>query len=296
MVGKVLTVIFAQSSPIGTMQHAKCHKDYKGMSKMDIDAHALHVLLKDRLNIKGDIRLHNNRKKKEIEEIIKAIKSYTAYTFVFLTYLHRSYRCVDKNEDLIECYDASVSLKEIFLWMERNEVFHGKPKLFIVQADDLTLLYPGKRVKGSGGIGGSDDDIMTVRSKIPKDSDRLLLFSTLPQMLANPDRKTGGSSPRTQPTQSTSQGDSVETTPPKNPSFLIQAIRDVLCDPNTQDHAIEPHLVKQAVWINMRVKILTEQLRKDDKFKEANLPLPVVTSSLTNHFRLTKASEYGGGP
>lgn len=287
-------LIFSQSTPIGTLSNPKVLKTYDG-TDMDADAYEIHRLFKDVLPVDADIHLHNNRKRQEIETIISEItikhgenptyySRYGAFVFAFLTYRSRNLPGMrfDDYEDRIDCYDQPLTMEDIYKMVKEKQPFIGKPKIFIVQADNIRLLYPGEVTKGPEPVLPN-----AITRRIPSDVDRILLWSTLPQKLAYLDQdNVGFTESRIQRSQTGNVVTTASADPGERPegSFLIQAMFEVLS--YAYNHKPDTHLLTQTAWINRRVKALAEEVKtKYDKFKDSDLPLPVITSTLRKPFR-----------
>ncbi|KAH3776138.1 hypothetical protein DPMN_177553 [Dreissena polymorpha] len=126
----------------------------------------------------GIKRLINHERTQVFDEIdtIEA-ESYDAYYFVVLSYLDKG-----KKGDTgfkIQFHDKSIEMSELMDRVKSRPEMAMKPKVFIVQADDLELLTSNIIYKSiPSGLGYKKSIV-----KIPTDADQLLLVSTIPQSL-----------------------------------------------------------------------------------------------------------------
>lgn len=278
MSGKVLVLLFSQRSPIGRKTQGKYIIQDPSGRDVDIDELELCRFFESRMGNKVKICPHRDRKLAEIEDILgKISEEYDMYFFVFLTFLTAGKEKY-ANEIRVDCYDLPVTLDKIFDCVNRDP-FIGKPKIFLVQADDQRIL-PKEDTK-VGGFVGSKTDITLKTVKIPTHVDRHLIMSTLPQQLTYLDALKGvGLSDKHKPISRPMCADDQP-----NGSFLIRAFVEVLSDPEYK----EEDLASQTTWINGKVEHYIRQLQqREEVFKGKSLTVPLVMSTLRSTVELHK--------
>lgn len=243
-----------------------CTKNFgKGFKKFengedDVDAVEIVKFFKDRLKLQDEDIVC--RKQFPGDEM--AYSRYDCFFFIFLT-------CIKKSKMQLSG-DEQFSLNEILDMAKKEKSLAGKPKVFLVQADDLEIWRekdPGEAVKGYQKL---------VESKLPQDADRLVIMSTIPQAMA------------------------LHPTAGGTMSFLVKAFIDSMLTKNEQD------LLSKTVEINAQVyRSIRSALEKDagdekekmvrsdarklsEDFKTENLktsPLkvPLVVSTLTKFLK-----------
>lgn len=197
-----------------------------------------------KLKIYEDIKLKCNSTRKEIEKYLTNFKKkdkyekYDIFFFIFLTHLAKKagpYALV--THDMAGEEKNFIQLEDIFDILKNTRCLVMKPKVFLVQADDAC------QTKGI--------DIKT--AKIPQDSDRLLIFSSLPDKL-----------------EDKSKGKAVPAEDGRR-SFLIDAFVNVIENPNNRKEdllTLTTHINKE-----VRINVLGG--------KDYQPPLPLVSSTLT---------------
>ncbi|XP_052782649.1 uncharacterized protein LOC128218912 [Mya arenaria] len=204
-----------------------------------------------------DIVLSKRRKK---EEVIKMFNRwggncneeheeknlaqwYDYFFFVFLGY------CNDIEKTHFQFDDGRMPISDIYDQIKTMKPYVGKPKVFLIQADDISLL-PSKFITK----GGSDREIKT--RTLPQDADRLIISSDIPQLFANRNHPE-----YTKLTDST--GSPGQAQPPRPRwSFLVEAFSDVMTDrqyttPGNGD------LLTRTCFINAKVSALVDELHQD---------------------------------
>ena len=272
---KVRVDIFTQNSPIGKPEPTKTKTD-----GTDTDTFILANLFKETMNV--EVKPHHNRKKQELQELIEGIRDKCeVYFFVFLTYLH------DEDQTTggirIQCYDAAISLEEIFDLVKDKPPFIGKQKIFLVQADDPRIL--GGATK-AGGFDGEETPFPVPIPKIPTDCDRLVMFSTLPQQLSS-DLHTARQITSGVETINLTDGGKAVTSPSDNSpnpndkaSLLVAAFDEVLRAALADEALRKEDLLTQTTRINGSIYLKIKQLNTLKKFEDKKFQIPLVTSTL----------------
>lgn len=111
----------------------------------------------------------HRRKRNEIIDYVKGLRDvtdkYDAFIFVILTELVKK-----RGEgNLFKAFDENFTLEEIFEELSKIPKLVAKPKFFIIQATDVTYTSVVKGDEGGKPV------------KIPKDANRLVIYSTLPR-------------------------------------------------------------------------------------------------------------------
>lgn len=193
--------IFSNFSPPNWRK--KVQKWNEAYGYMDVDAINLKNIFQDRFS-EENFHLeytHDRPFKDFMSDCIQVMNSdkknlYDCFFFAFLTFSdtgdERLHFSNSESENLVP---LELVLEEV----KKQEVTWGKPKIFLLQADDMSLIPKG------------DEKEKEKKVKIPQDADRLIITSYIPQKVAN--------------------NDSQE----KNPSFLIQAFKDALLDEESND-------------------------------------------------------------
>ncbi|XP_045181701.1 uncharacterized protein LOC123540593 isoform X2 [Mercenaria mercenaria] len=196
--------------------------DCKFRQNIDFDAY-----IKDYIEIMED-------KDKKFDKYEK----YDCFVFVFLTYI---------DDEKLHFHDKCIPLEEILNKVKAQEVTRGKPKIFLVQSDDNTLLGVKTLPKGP---------VEVIERKIPQDADRFIIQSTVPQGIAN---------------RNTSSGT-------KNPSFLIQAFTQALSENWEREEHKREDFLSLSTEINGKVD---DMIRSSGDNRAGDMQVPLVTSTLT---------------
>lgn len=223
------------------------------------DSESLEKIFKDEFKLRAnDINAQNNRTKVQIVDHLESFASkrdgdiYEKYDIFFFIFLasqdndHGPYTLkTEPPEDACKS-DNFIRLEEIFDTVKNKPCLVMKPKIFIVQADDENLRTRRK---------GPQVGLKTV--KIPSDSDRLLIFSTIPYILK--DTVTGGKVvlPRDK----------------EDRSFLVDAFINVFKEPGNR----RQDFLTLTTSINKRVGSHNAKAKSTG----SALPLPLVSSTLT---------------
>ena len=272
---KVRVDIFTQNSPIGKPQPTKTLTD-----GTDTDTFILANLFKETMNV--EVKPHHNMKKQELQELIEGIRDKCeVYFFVFLTYLH------DEDQTTggirIQCYDAAISLDEIFDLVKDKPPFIGKQKIFLVQADDPRIL--GGATK-AGGFDGEETPFPVPIPKIPTDCDRLVMFSTLPQQLSSYLHTALQITSGVETINLTDGGKAVTSPSDNSPnpndkaSLLVAAFDEVLRAALADEALRKEDLLTQTTRINGSIYLKIKQLNTLKKFEDKKFQIPLVTSTL----------------
>lgn len=96
-------------------------------------------------------------------------EKFDCFMFVFLTFAEVD-GSLHFNDTTLE--KGLIPMEKIIDVVKNLQVARGKPKIFIVQSDDLTLSREKVEIKGDGPKGVT----------IPTDVDRLIIQSTIPQI------------------------------------------------------------------------------------------------------------------
>ncbi|KAH3748076.1 hypothetical protein DPMN_182513 [Dreissena polymorpha] len=212
-----------------------------------------------------DIVLFFSKFAKDNEEGLKA-SEYDKYVFVFLSTLKSADCIFVGNKDNKECLHMAKVYDEI----KTSTFMAGKPKVFIIQADDEGMV--------------KDIEVPQVPQadrKLPQDADRLIIMSTLPQILANIVDKDLG--PLDLPTPNLEsliravqeKEQSLPISKQSQASFLIQAFVAVVKQCREDDKEVftnTPYILKM---VDERL----DPFRA--RFPHIVFPLPLVTSTLT---------------
>ena len=254
---------------------------------MDTDTLILTNLFKDTMNV--TVKPHHHMKKEELLEEIKGItekkEEFEVYFFVFLTYLYNE----DKTTDgvRIQCYDDPISLEEIFDLVKDKPPFIGKQKIFLVQANDQTILRGATKTVV---YEGEETPLPIQIHKIPTDCDRLVMFSTLPQQLYQ-DLHTATTSQITSGVGNiniTDAGKAVKSpsdnsqNPNAKASLLVAAFDEVIRAALADQALKTEDLLTQTTRINRIIDFKIKQLKTLKIFKDTKFQIPLVTSTLRN--------------
>ena len=142
------------------------------------------------------------------------------------------------------------------------------------QTDDVQLLSPGTTLGST--------PLPDAAKTIPSDTNRLIIWSTLPQGLtkltkaALPDSLGKMTLAENESQMSDTASGDKSLCPP--PSMLIQAFADILTDPATMHN----DLLTQTTYIDGKVdQMINEFLKANEDFKDKYFRIPLVTSTLT---------------
>lgn len=267
----VLLKIFSQDRKPGT-QSSKLLIDYKSYESIDVDA----ANLLEHFGNKA--HFHRNMTANEIKQTIGEIENkYDVLIFVFLTYLSRESELNQQtnNEERVDCWDGPMKLEEIFDLIKNKELFIGKQKIFLVQADDLVLLYPDEVPKGPRPL---PEPI-----RIPRDSDRLVIFSTLPQQLSSMCSVTNGVQ-NLELSDKKGRGCRPPDEPPQ-PSMLIQAFVETLTEAYSKDEDLLTQTARMNGKVDKMIQLLKEA--KPEFASSPSLQVPLITSTLRKAVHIT---------
>ncbi|XP_052817466.1 uncharacterized protein LOC128243627 [Mya arenaria] len=216
--------------------------------KVDVDIGTIHDFLSGisrQTKMKPVFELIRNPTLENIDDKLGELNDrgheYGSFIFVICSYLDEG--------DEIEIYNGSVSIDHFFDKIKSFKSMAAKPKLFLIQADDKKLFPTDSILKGTTAYATN-----VVTKKIPTDADRIVIFSTIPQVLASK----------------------------QLPSLLIQAFIDVLTSNANMD------LLSNTPFINGKVVELIKKLERD----KVDIPVPLVTSTLTKQWFLGGSSQF----
>ena len=264
---RILVSIFSQYFPLkfgGVKKLQKSMKeDINQGSRADVDACHLRQIFEETYPELADVILTECKTKSDIKTYIQEIDTkpeylqYDYFFFVFLTYLSCSNNgsTVYKDER-IHLDDGLCPMQEFYDEVKKVQSLAMKPKVFLVQADDINLLEEEMFPKG--------DDEQVKLMKIPQDSDRLVLMSDIPQRLANPDPETEI----------------------KHPSFLIQAFGKTLIENSNRPPATRLDLLSLTPLINGKVQSKIDELREKGNKRAKDMTVPFVSSTLTKYMKI----------
>ncbi|XP_052816863.1 uncharacterized protein LOC128243256 isoform X2 [Mya arenaria] len=276
---KCLVVFISHPAPMGSRLNEKKIKTIEDESSyldgedVDVDIFGIHNFINKlpqskRPGMKPDFKLMRNHKLHEIDAKLQELETkghqYGSFIFVILTYVHTE-------RDEIQVYGRGVLVDHFFDTIKSFESMAGKPKLFLIQADDLRMLKPTTIIKAGGVETGED------MRKIPTDADRIILMSTIPQDFSN----LGKHVKRTYDGEIMNKSDDPKK---EKMSLLVQAFIDVLTEnPDTDFLSNTPLIVGK---VDSLAESLKENMELDD-YKDYDIPVPVVTSTLTKKLFLS---------
>ncbi|XP_060551182.1 uncharacterized protein LOC132712767 isoform X2 [Ruditapes philippinarum] len=265
--GKILVWIYSQTSPLGL--HDLSEEEKKGSKtlmteeatgcKRDIDLKQIRNFFENekegnfdaQIEVKQQIRTSFEEFKSELKKIDKENPlAYQCFVFVFLTYSKPQHE--EYNEELLHfdhrfMAEGLVPQAKIIDEVKNLNVTKGKPKIFLIQADDLSLLKDKMTHKAK-------PDYETPKViKIPTDADQLIIKSTIPQRIAN------------------------KHAAKETPSFLIQAFLKAMKTKKERED-----LLTLTTTINRHVAdLITEYKNKSGDLRATDMHVPLVTSTLT---------------
>lgn len=261
--GKILVWIYSQTSPLGL--HDLSEEEKKGSKilmteeatgcKRDIDLKQIRNFFENekegnfdaQIEVKQQIRASFEEFKSELKKLDKEKPvEYQCFVFVFLTYSKPQYKG-EYSEELLhfdhkKMAEGLVPQAKIIDEVKNLNVTKGKPKIFLIQADDLSLLKDKMTQKV---VGFETPKVI----KIPTDADQLIIKSTIPQRIANKHAAT------------------------ETPSFLIQAFLKAMKNKKEKED-----LLTLTTTINRHVADL---ITKSKDKRAADMHVPLVTSTLT---------------
>ncbi|XP_052818843.1 uncharacterized protein LOC128244799 [Mya arenaria] len=276
---RIFVRIFTNPKPTkGTSPYFKLHE-----GDFDIDAVRIRNLFVERYELaEKDVDILPNRKVLEVltklEEWGKAGGSAEWYDYFFFFFLGYAQNGEDPNT--LQFYNDSLSLEAIFNAIKSLKPFAGKPKMFVIQSDNLNLIPTAHLAKGS-------EDRKVGTRKIPQDADRLIIHSDIPQLFANTSQdeyieqlhKVEEHHPKAG--KSTKLPDETN----KNCSFLIQAFIRVMVDGKYADDDLLTRTCHINALIDTMVTNICFHYGEDKKVKK-KLTLPLTTSTLTRKVKL----------
>ncbi|XP_060592615.1 uncharacterized protein LOC132747297 [Ruditapes philippinarum] len=273
--GKILVWICSQTSPLGFNDLSAEEK--KGSKilmteeatgcKRDIDLKQIRNFFDKegnfdtQIEVKQQIRASFEEFKSELKKLDKeqpkpkrelenlgqeAPLEYQCFVFVFLTY-SKPQHVGEYSEELLHFDHRSmaeglVPQAKLIDEVKNLDVTKGKPKIFLIQADDLSLL------KDKVTYLAIPDYETPKVIKIPTDADQLIIKSTIPQRIAN-------------------KHDAA------TPSFLIQAFLEAMKNKKEKED-----LFTLTTTINRHV---ARRITESEDKRAADMHVPLVTSTLT---------------
>ncbi|XP_060594616.1 uncharacterized protein LOC132748971 [Ruditapes philippinarum] len=255
----ILVTIFSKISP---HVEGPAPKGIKGERKLqtttqnDIDAEYLVKLFKEVHHQEtAEVKIYNHQTKDDVTKYIQELDSsqgssdYDVFIFVFLTYMSKPTKNTKYRDERIHLKGGMYSMEDFYNVAKKSAVMRMKPKIFLVQSDDLSLCIEKEIVAGPE---------LVIEKKIPQDADRLIIMSDIPQKLANPDKNSEE----------------------KHPSFMIKAFGETLMENSKLAPEKRLDLLSLTPLMNQKVK------NKIDEIKREDLSVPLVTSTLTKLIRI----------
>jgi hypothetical protein len=239
----------------------KRHEDNEE-NVLDIDAVYLKKLFEDKQYFPAGAKVeciplrtfdHTKQLLEEMDKNFAENEHYDCFFFVFLTFAEPDGRLHFSEKKSLE--KGLVHLEKIVDVVKNLHVTRGKPKIFLIQADDLTLTKPKEYEKGPEVV---EFELV----KIPTDVDRLIIQSTIPQKIV-----TGAG---------------------RQESFLIQAFVEAIKNNCTSQSKLDFYSL--TTTINGKVSAMIQNtwplpVRAED------MPVPLVTSTLTRLLNLHESSD-----
>ncbi|XP_045192524.2 uncharacterized protein LOC123548934 [Mercenaria mercenaria] len=268
---RILVTIFSQPSvPLNTnwtVKKTMVEDNNRGESDVDI-AYLEDVFKTIHYPENAEVRVKTRFGKEQIKKYISDLgnpEQYDSFFFVFLTFLSCETKKISSSvnqqqeyqDERIHFKDGPCPLQEIYDEVKKVKAMWMKPKIFLIQADDISLLYPEQFAKG---------EELVKRVKIPQDADRLIIMSDIPQKVANP------------------------LEDDRNQSFLIRAFGETLIENSQAKPEERQDVLSLTTTINGKVDAMIEELKKQDKTNQTNraadMKVPLVTSTLTKLARI----------
>ena len=241
---QILVTIFSQISPLVKGPNPP-KKIMATDSQLDVDAVYLKTFFEQNYPGKAEVIVLNGQTKSDVSTYIKGLEkiknTYDVFIFVFLTYI--------SPDERIHLKDGMYPMQEFYDDTKELDVMKMKPKIFLIQSDDMRLLSEKFYKKGE-----EEEN----KVKIPQDADRLIIMSDIPQQLAN-----------------------IKDTEEKHPSFLIEAFVEALVENSRRppEHRLD--------WFSMTTIINNKVQRKIERKKfEEFLNVPLITSTLTKLLKI----------
>ncbi|XP_052273419.1 inactive ADP-ribosyltransferase arh2-like [Dreissena polymorpha] len=271
----------------------------------DVDYESLYDFFRRRFRLPPAIVKHGNATYSEITACIERIDGtkHDAFFFIFLSFLdeNKSTKGDTTGSLSVKCHrgesrgpvQVSILPAELIGMVKKNQSLALKPKIFIFQADDNSIL-PTKMISK----GKTTSDVKVTSRKIPTDADQLVIISTLPQKLANlfeTEAQLPASSDKGVHAQPSEDGKSKRQNstlqqPLKNPSLLISAMIKILGSNNDKD------VFECTPLINGEVMRIIETLHIDmNDVPGGELPVPLVYSTLTKCLNFFNERDYESG-
>ncbi|XP_052820965.1 uncharacterized protein LOC128246678 [Mya arenaria] len=273
---RIFVRIFSNPHPTdGTSEYFKLPGEGEGF---DIDADQIKNLFMKRYTLtKKDVKILLNYTQKEVQDTLTdwgkpggPAEWYDYFFFFFLGYAQGG-----EDPNNLQFYDDSLSLEKIHDAIKTLKPYAGKPKIFIIQSDNLNLIPTTKVLKGP-------EDRKVEPRKIPQDADRLIIHSDIPQLFANTSHEQYVKQIKIQGAKA---GESTKVLP--KCSFLIQAF---ICVMENEKYA-DVDLLTRTCHINALMDTMVTNIcfhyGEDEKVKE-KLTLPLTTTTLTRQVKLKK--------
>jgi hypothetical protein len=259
---RILVKMFYKTSNLQRSDDQTLWRKYYEENGIDVDAAYLKTLFDNKKYFPAGAEVEIkavgtfNHTKEMLEDMDKKFSEnehYDCFFFVFLTFSEPDGRlqfkcCENKPKE-----SGLVHLEKIVDVVKNLRVTRGKPKIFLIQADDLTLTKLKEYEKGP-------EKVEFKLVKIPTDVDRLIIQSTIPQKIV------------------TGEG--------RKESFLIQAFVEAIR--NNSDSQNKQDFLSLTTTINGQVSELIQKTRPLP-VRAADMPVPLVTSTLTKLLNLQES-------
>ena len=219
----------------------------------DLD-HLLNSFVYNYIEGKDDYRVEQKLTRKDLlayfDEFKKdnTLKNYDCFFFFFLTF-----QCGEGSKEKgLHCFNDKVNLEELYKRLDEVPDMRMKPKVFLVQADSVSLL---ERLDGEKSI--KEKGTKLVGMRIPHDADRITVVSSVPSL------QEGGLSP------------------------MIQAFTQVIEENDKEINKRD--FFSLTGLMNKKVEAMIKEFRKkNEDFKHNDLTVPLVTSTLTKQLLITR--------
>lgn len=245
---RIMVKIFYQNFNLRDAQNRGLDKIQK--NDEDVDAVSLKTLFEDKhyFPAGATVECRALGTFKNLEQNLKSMDTskyepYDCFFFVFLTFSEPDGRLHFNDKQPPECF---VHLEKIVNVVKDIRVTQGKPKIFLIQSDDMDLMKPKQYPKGPPE---------KVFVKIPTDVDRLIIQSSIPQKII--------------------------TGVVRKESFLIQAFVDVITNNIKSDR--KEDLLSLTIKINEKVSALIESIPSPPQPLPVPLVTSTLTKLLNLH-------------
>ena len=270
--GRILVSVFSQTFPLGNadqQRYWKIFEEHDEFGNIDVDFSKLRQLFHKNAQlfpVPVDIEYRTSLSFDEYKSYLEEVNQkevYDCFFFIFLTYSTPEYGNT-YNEEKIHFNDKTkengvIPQAKVIDEVMRLKVAVGKPKIILIQADDISFFGPKEYMKGPTAV----PDIKSM--KISQDADRVIIKSTIPQKLANLD-------------------DNGRFMPYSNkPSMLIEAFVETLLNNVNRKQNEKKDFYSLTSNINGKV---TRRIRSLNHLRQGDMYAPLVTSTLTKFLYL----------